>query len=93
MENRTEKKVGKYFPYQAKHNHEGYSDPALLMTKDFFNLIKEMKRKQQFDIITMAESDWTKLLTEEFITMEVNQESNISEFRACKAELASPSTD
>ena len=52
------------------------------LTKDFFNLIKEMKRKHQFDIITMAERDWTKLLTEEFITMEVNQESNISEFRA-----------
>ena len=63
------------------------------LTKDFFNLIKEMKRKHPIDIITMAERDWTKLLTEEFITMQVNQESNTSEFRACKAELASPSTD
>ena len=63
------------------------------LTKDFFNLIKEMKMKHSVDIITLAERDWTKILTEEFITMEVNQESNTSEFRPCKAELASPSTD
>ena len=41
----------------------------------------------------MTEKKWTKILTEDFITMEVNQDTNSSQFRQCRSELASPTTD
>ena len=60
---------------------------------DMFNIIKEVKRKYPFNIISMTEKEWTKILTEDFITMEVNQDTNSSQFRPCRSEQASPTTD
>ena len=61
-------------------------------SKDFFKLIRDLKSRHALDITTMTERDWTILLTEEFITMEEDQETNTSVFRSCRAELASPNT-
>ena len=41
----------------------------------------------------MSEGDWTKLLTNEFITMELNNVTSTDQFRPSRAELASPTTD
>ena len=41
----------------------------------------------------MTEKDWSRLLTEEYITMEHNMENECMEMRKCKAELDSTDTD
>ena len=41
----------------------------------------------------MTEGDWTKLLTKEHVTMELSNVSNAMQFRPCRAEIASPTTD
>jgi hypothetical protein len=55
-------------------------------SKDFFKLIRDLKSRHALDITTMTERDWTILLTEEFITMEEDQETNTSVFRSCRVE-------
>ena len=62
-------------------------------TEDFFHIIREVKRKYPFNILTMTERDWNRTLTEDFITMELNQATNSNQFRPCRSELASPTTD
>ena len=46
--------------------------------EDFFHIIREVKRKYPFNILTMTERDWNRTLTEDFITMELNQATNSS---------------
>ena len=41
----------------------------------------------------MSEKDWTRLLTEDFVTMLPPTENNSRELIPCRAELASPTTD
>ena len=41
----------------------------------------------------MSEKDWSRILTEDQVTMEMNFETGTKEFRPCRAELASPATD
>ena len=60
---------------------------------EFFNIIKLVKTESPLNIITMTERDWSRLLTEDYITMEVNSESNVREFRPSKVEMSSPDTD
>ena len=62
-------------------------------TPELFAIIKKVKNESPLNITTMSEKDWSRLLTEDHVTMEVNTESQIREFRPCKAELASPTTD
>ena len=62
-------------------------------SQDFFESIKRVKAATSSSIATLSEGDWCKLLTEDNITMLENLDENTREFRPCKAELASPSTD
>ena len=69
------------------------NQPPPYFTRELFNIIKMVKSKYSANIITMSEKDWTQILTKDFITMEVNQATNTSSFKACRAKLASPNTD
>ena len=69
------------------------NQPPPYFTRELFNIIKMVKSKYSANIITMSEKDWTQILTKDFITMEVNQATNTSSFKACRAGLASPNTD
>ena len=62
-------------------------------SEEFFALIRKVKRDSSLSIIFMSEKDWTRVLTEDFITMQLNPHTNIKEYIPCKAELANPSTD
>ena len=62
-------------------------------SQDFFDSIKRVKAATSSSIATLSEGDLCKLLIEDNITMLENLDENTREFRPCKAELASPSTD
>ena len=68
------------------------NQPPAYFTQDFFAIIRKVKSESSLNIITMTERDWTRLLTEDYITMELN-ESGTRDFRPCRAEAASPTTD
>ena len=67
--------------------------PPPYFSQDFFSLIRKAREETPLNIITMKEKDWVRLLTEEYITMEVENETGQQHFKPCKAELASPTTD
>ena len=67
--------------------------PPPYFTPELFSLIKRVKVDTPLNIITMSEKDWTRLLTEDYITMELNPTTGVQQFRECKAEAASPTTD
>ena len=52
-----------------------------------------LKTHTSLNIINMSENDWTRLLTEDFITMETISETGHNKFKLYKPELGSPSTD
>ena len=60
---------------------------------ELFSIIKKVKNDSPLNITTMTEKDWTRLLTEDYVTMIENTETGAREYRPCKAELASPTTD
>ena len=62
-------------------------------TKDLFTIIKKVKSESTLNIITMSERDWTRVLTEDYITMEVNETDGKRQFKPSKAELDSPLTN
>ena len=62
-------------------------------TQELFNIINTAKADTPLNIITMSEKEWTRLLTEKYITMEVNQVTSIQQFRPCRAEIDRTSTD
>ena len=62
-------------------------------TQELFDIIKTAKADNPLNIITMSEKEWTRLLTDKYITMEVNQVTSIQQFRPCKAEIDRTSTD
>ena len=66
--------------------------PPPYVTKELFTLIRTIKAETPLNIITMSEKDWTRLLTEDKVTMEVSQETGNRHYRPCKPELASPTT-
>ena len=58
-----------------------------------FTIIRKVRTDTPLNIVTMSERDWSRLLTEDYVTMRVNTDSDVCEYLPCKAELASPSTD
>ena len=60
---------------------------------DMFNTIKKVKNESPLNIIKMSERDWTRCLTEDFVTMEADNVNGHRVFHPSRAELASPSTD
>ena len=69
------------------------AQPPPYFSQDFFNIIRKVKSQTPLSIPTLSEGDWYKLLTEDYITMEANVDNELKQFRPCKAELASPTTD
>ena len=63
------------------------------LSQDLFNIIKKVKNESPLNITSLTEGDWSRLLTEDYVTMEFNFDSGRKEFRPCKAELACPTTD
>jgi hypothetical protein len=85
---------------QLYRKHELYEDvpdapttnPPYL-TEDIFTIIRSVKESSSLNIITMKEKDWTRLLTEKYITM-LNIPGDASRtFIPSRAETASPTTD
>ena len=67
--------------------------PPPYLPLDMFAIIKKVKEETPLNITTMAEKDWTRLLTEDFVTMTVVSDSGQQQFTPCRAEVASPTTD
>ena len=63
------------------------------LTDEMFSIIRRVKETSPLNIITMKEKDWTRLLTEDFITMGSDEENGPRHFLPCRTELASPKTD
>ena len=63
------------------------------LSQDLFNIIKKVKNESTLNITSLTEGDWSRLLTEDFVTTEINFDSGRKDFRPCKAELVSPTTD
>ena len=62
------------------------------LSKDFFNIIKKVKTESPLST-SLTEKYWSRLRTEDCVTMELNIDKGRKEFRPCRAELASPTTD
>ena len=62
------------------------------LTDELFSIIRRVKESSSVNIISMKEKDWTRMLTETFVTM-IPDTAEDSQFLPCRAELASPLTD
>ena len=67
--------------------------PPPYFTQDLFNVIRKVKDESPLNIIALTEKDWSRLLTEDFITMTTDRETGESYFTPSRAELDSPTTD
>ena len=56
----------------------------------FFNTIRHVHEDTPLNILTMSISQWTRLLTEDGLTMEGE---NVKRYIPCRSELSSPTTD
>ena len=63
------------------------------LTAELFNTIKKVRNETPLNIVTMSERDWSRLLTEDNVTMKVNDVNEIREFCPSKPELKNPNTD
>jgi hypothetical protein len=57
-----------------------------------FGVIRKVKEDSPLNILAMSEKDWGRLLTENFVTVNTNIQTGLSEFTPSKAELDSPAT-
>ena len=71
---------------------EAPDPPPPYLNQDLFAIIRKVHDESPLNIVNMSEREWTRLLTEDFITMTVS-ESGHRNFIPCRVELASPSTD
>ena len=67
--------------------------PPPYLPLELFSIIRRVKDDTPLNVITMREKDWTRLLTEDFVTMLSVSDSGQQQFTPCKVEVASPSTD
>ena len=67
--------------------------PPPYFTQDLFNVIRKVKDESPLNIIALTEKDWSRLLTEDFITMTTDIETGENYFTPSRAELDSPTTD
>ena len=80
------------FVLEEEHVPGAPAQPPPYLSQDFFATIRKVKNESSLNIVTMTEREWARLLTEDYITMEVN-ETGRREFKPCRAESASPTTD
>ena len=57
----------------------------------FFQLIKHVHLETPLNILTMSISQWTRMLTEDGLTM--MEDNNVRKYIPCRSELSSPTTD
>jgi hypothetical protein len=67
--------------------------PPPYLSLELFTLIRKVKEDTPLNIFSMAEKDWSRLLTEDFITMLDVSDSGQQQFTPCRVELTSPTTD
>ena len=58
-----------------------------------FSTIKKVKDDSPLNIVTMTEKDWTRLLTEDHITMPLLETTEQRKFLPRRTELASPTSN
>ena len=63
-------------------------------TQELFNIIREVKDESTINISKLSEKDWTRFLTENYVTMTSKDiEADDKIFTPSKAERASPAID
>ena len=72
---------------------EAPTPPPPYLSQDLFSIIRKVKEDTPLNIVTMAEKHWTRLLTEDYLTMTEVSDTGQQQFTPCRAELASPATD
>ena len=60
--------------------------------ESFFDTIRRVHLETPLDVATMSIKEWTQVLTEENLTMDITT-TNTRQYKPCRAEIASPSTD
>ena len=60
---------------------------------EIFSIIRKVRETSPLNIINMKEKDWTRLLTEDFITMVSDSDDGPRHFSLCRVELVSPNTN
>ena len=58
-----------------------------------FSIIRKVRERSSLNITTMKEKDWTRLLTEDCVTMMSISEDDERNFVPCRSEVLSPTTD
>ena len=68
--------------------------PPPYFSQTIFDVIRKVKEDSPLNILAMTEKDWGRLLTENFVTLTINNiQTGQNEFTPSKAELDSPATD
>ena len=62
------------------------TQPPPHFSQELFSMIKKVHEGSTMNITTMTEKDWSRLLTEEYITMEHSNETQLWVLRKCKTE-------
>ena len=62
-------------------------------TEEMFSIIRRVDQKSPVNIINMKEKNWTRLLTEDYITMVSDVEDGPRHYSPCRAELNAINTD
>ena len=60
--------------------------------ESFFDTIRRVHLETPLDVATMSIKEWTQVLTEENLTMDITT-TNTRQYKPCRAEIASPRTD
>ena len=73
---------------------EAPTPPPPYFSQELFDTIREAKEASALNILKMTEKDWTRLLTENNVTMtSTDTETGEKVFTPCRAERVSPATD
>ena len=70
---------------------EAPDPPPPYLSPEIFSIIRTVKEASSLNIVKMTEKDWTRLLTEDYVTMYGSGEDR--NLIPCRAEVASPTTD
>ena len=63
------------------------------LTDEMFSIIRKVRERSSMNITTMKQKDWTRLLTEDCVTMMSISEDDERNFVPCRSEVLSPTTD
>ena len=73
---------------------EAPNPPPPYLNQELFTIIRTVKEATSLNIVKMSEKDWTRLLTEDYVTMaSLGADTDQRNFIPCRTELSSPNTD